>query len=65
MGGLKVLLILGLIWVVIAFAVTALITLAPYVLAVVIMLAIARMLVRQFGRKDETHSPVRTRPGSD
>lgn len=63
MGGLKVLLVLGLVMIVIAFVIAIIIPAVPYVLAFIGVLAIARMLVRQSERKDETHSPVRNRPG--
>jgi hypothetical protein len=68
MGDLKVVLVFGVLMAVIALGVTAIIYLAPYILALVILLAIARMLVRLSGRqtvRDETHSPALTRPGND
>lgn len=71
MGGTKVLLVMGIVVVGIVYAISAIITLVPYILALIVMLAIARMLIRLSGRsqpvsaeKDETHSPAQTRPGN-
>lgn len=57
MGGLKALLIIGCCLALTTFVVGAILSLAPYVLALVVLLAIARMLVRGSGCKDEAHSP--------
>lgn len=63
MGGIKVLLVAVLVVAGIVTAISAIIFLAPYILALIGLLAIARMLVRHSDCKDETHSPSQTRPG--